>query len=179
MKPLRSVSECYIEIIGENGETVFTNSEFDIPKSYVEDGKLVHALIGIWDGGDGINDRFVWEDGAYTARLTFVSYLGGSQSVEIPLTVDTEDPAVENLYIADGVLTASFTDNHYIRSVSVFAPDPDGGDGEYLFYESVEPEYEEGVHTAEIEAEIGEGLQYVYVRAEDYAGNVTWIRQYV
>ena len=40
------------------------------------------------------------------------------------------------------------------------------------------PVYDPDVHTAELTAEIPADAEYVYVRAEDYAGNVTVVRHY-
>ena len=53
------------------------------------------------------------------------------------------------------------------------------GEDTYAVNEILTPAYDPDVHTAEIRAELPENIEYVYVRAEDFAGNVTVYRHYL
>ena len=76
----------------------------------------------------------------------------------------------------DGVLYAAVSDNGYLREVRIYLPT---GSDSYAVNEILTPDYDKNVHTAEITAEIPAEAEYVYVRAEDYAGNVTVVRHYL
>lgn len=176
--PLRNISDAQIVISDADGNTVYENMEIDLMKAHVEDGVLVSALLPLWSGSDGVNDHFVWQDGAYTVRVTFASYAGGEQTFSFPLRIDTEKPRLAECSVTDGVLRARFTDNAYLAEVRVYVPDPEK-DGEFILDVTETVAYEADVHEASIEAALPEGLSYVYVSAEDHAGNLTVIRQYL
>lgn len=168
--PLRNIAEMHIEILREDGKVLYTGAEFDLLKAAAAEGNLIYNTIRLWDGSDGINDHFYWENGTYTVQLTLVSYTGGGQILYIPLRIDTEKPRCVSLTAEDGALTASFTDNHALKELRIYLPD--GKDG-YLLNESVRPG---SAVTAEISAALPEEAEYVYVSAEDYAANKCVLR---
>lgn len=168
--PLRNIAEMHIEILREDGEVLYTSAEFDLLKAITAEGNLVYNTVRLWDGSDGINDHFHWEDGRYTVQLTLVSYTGGGQLLYIPVRIDNEKPKNSALYEEDGILHAAFTDNHALRELRIYLP---GEDGEPILNESVHPEMPEA---GEIAAALPEQAEYVYVSAEDYAGNKTVLR---
>ena len=136
---------------------------------------LLHTVLHLWDGSDGFNEQFIWQDGHYTIEVKLTSFSGGTQTVSIPMQIDTEKPRITSLAEEDGVLYAAVSDNGYLREVRIYLPT---GSDSYAVNEILTPDYDKNVHTAEITAEIPAEAEYVYVRAEDYAGNVTVYRQY-
>ena len=176
MKPLRHISECTIEVFDARGERVFRNVGASIPKSYVDEGKLTHTLLHLWDGSDGFNEKYIWEDGAYTIRVTLTSFSGGVQVMDIPMMVDTAKPKITACTARDGILSAAVSDNGYLKELRIYLPT---GEDTYAVNEILTPAYDPDVHTAEIRAELPENIEYVYVRAEDFAGNVTVYRHYL
>ena len=171
--PLRNIAELHIEILSAEGEVLYTGGEFDLLKSLASEGSLVYNTLYIWDGSDGINDHFHWADGLYTVRLTLISYTGGTQILSFPLRIDTAAPEVHAQVGADGTLTVTGTDDHALSELRVYLP---GEDGEYVTDESVRPE--NGEAQAALTAAYPAGAEYVYISAEDYAGNKTVIRCY-
>lgn len=174
--PFRHVEKCTIAVYGENGETVYENVSYTLPKSYTDDGNLLHVILHLWDGSDGFNEKFIWEDGQYVIELTLLSFSGGEQTVRIPIIIDTEKPQITSLKEKDGVLTAAVSDNGYLRQLRIYLPT---GADSYAVNEILTPAYDKNVHTAELRAELPQDAEYVYVRAEDYAGNVTVVRHYL
>lgn len=182
--PHRNIAEASVEVYAPDGQLVYENVEFDLLKTAVEDGRPVPALLPLWDGSDGLNDHFSWEDGLYSVRVTFTSFSGGQQILTVPLLVDTERPRASECSAGDKTVRARFTDNHYLRQLRVYLPDPAADrnapeEEKYLLDVRVSPAYEEGVHEAYIEAALPQGASYVYVSAEDYAGNLTVLRLYL
>ena len=149
---------------------------YSLPKSYMSDGKLLHVMLHLWDGTDGFNEEFLWQDGQYTVELTFTTFSGGKQTVSIPMRIDTEKPLITSVSVEDGVLHAHASDDGYLKQLRIYLPT---GEDAYAVNEIHTPAYDPAVHTAEIRAEIPQDAEYVYVRAEDYAGNVTVIRHYL
>ncbi|MBQ4042614.1 MAG: S8 family serine peptidase [Clostridia bacterium] len=171
--PLRNIAEMHIEILQEDGKVLYTSAEYDLLKAISADGKLVYNTVRLWDGSDGINDHFHWQDGSYTVQLTLVSYTGGGQLLYIPIRIDTEKPANSLLEEKDGVLRAAFTDNHALKELRIYLP---GEDGEFVLDERISPKLPEA---GEISAALPEGAEYVYVSAEDYAGNKNILRFWI
>jgi hypothetical protein len=176
MKPLRHISGCTIEVFDARGERVFKNVGNSIPKSYVDEGKLTYTLLHLWDGSDGFNENYIWEDGAYTIRVTLTSFSGGVQVMDIPMVMDTVKPRITACTVRDGILSAAMSDNGYLKELRIYLPT---GEDSYAVNEILTPAYDPDVHTAEIRAELPENIEYVYVRAEDFAGNVTVYRHYL
>ena len=174
--PLRHIEECAIAVYSEDGEIVYEIEGYSLPKSYMSDGKLLHVMLHLWDGTDGFNEEFLWQDGQYTVELTFTTFSGGKQTVSIPMRIDTEKPLITSVSVEDGVLHAHASDDGYLKQLRIYLPT---GEDAYAVNEIHTPAYDPAVHTAEIRAEIPQDVEYVYVRAEDYAGNVTVIRHYL
>ena len=174
--PLRHIEECTITVYSENGDKVYENVGYTLPKSYVDDGNLLHTILHLWDGSDGFNEKFIWQDGRYVIEVRLTSFSGGTQTVSIPMQIDTEKPRITSLAEEDGVLYAAVSDNGYLREVRIYLPT---GSDSYAVNEILTPDYDKNVHTAEIAAELPTDAEYVYVRAEDYAGNVTVVRHYL
>ena len=176
MYPLRHIEECAVTVYDAEGEEVYKNTGYTFPKSYMEDGNLLHIMLHLWDGSDGFNEEFIWQDGHYVIELTLTSFSSGKQTVSIPMQIDTEKPVITSLREEDGVLYAEIADNGYLRELRIYLPT---GMDDYAVNEILCPAYDKDVHTAEIQAEIPAEAEYVYVRAEDYAGNVTVVRHYL
>ena len=174
--PLRHIEECTVTVYDQNGEQVYENASYTLPKSYVSEENLLHTVLHLWDGSDGFNEQFIWQDGHYTIEVKLTSFSGGTQTVMIPIQIDTEKPAITSVTEEEGILRAAAADNGYLRELRIYLPT---GKDSYSVNEILKPDYEKTVHTAEITAEIPDGAEYVYVRAEDYAGNVTVIRHYL
>ena len=174
--PLRHIEECTVTVYDQNGEQVYENASYTLPKSYVSEENLLHTVLHLWDGSDGFNEQFIWQDGHYTIEVKLTSFSGGTQTVMIPIQIDTEKPAITSVTEEEGILRAAAADNGYLRELRIYLPT---GKDSYSVNEILIPDYDKTVHTAEITAEIPDGAEYVYVRAEDYAGNVTVIRHYL
>jgi hypothetical protein len=174
--PLRHIEKCAVTVYGEGGDKVYENESYTLPKSYVDDGNLLHVMLHLWDGSDGFNEKFIWQDGRYVIEVKLTTFSGGTQTVSIPMQIDTEKPRITSLAEEDGVLYAAVSDNGYLREVRIYLPT---GSDSYAVNEILTPDYDKNVHTAEIAAELPTYAEYVYVRAEDYAGNVTVVRHYL
>ena len=178
--PLRNIAELKIKVTAADGTTVYEGKETDILKSLVRDGKLVHNAVALWDGTDGINDHFHWADGTYTVTLTLFGYGGTIQTFSFPVTVDTEAPVLSSAKMADGVLTAHFTDEHALHSLRIYLPHPEAEeDAEHLVDVTLTLPAGETARAADISAAIPANVEYVYISAEDHAGNRTLLRYYV
>jgi len=175
--PLRSIAACYTEIFSADGRTVFVSEEFDLLKSYVTEGGLKTNNFRLWDGSDGINDHYHWPDGRYEIRMTLVSYTGAVQVLHLPMTVDTVKPELLSAKAAGGILSASFRDESRLAELRIYLPSQDE-DGEHLLDVRVSVPPEQSTGTVSVSAEIPAGLEYVYVSAEDTAGNKTIVRVY-
>ncbi len=172
--PLRSISRVRIAVTDEDGETLYTETVGDIMKSYVSDSGLTYADLPLWDGADGVNERYFFPDGQYAVRITATSYAGGEQTIEIPLKIDTVKPRVD-VSVEDGTVIAEATDAEMLYSLRIYAPNT--ADIENPFFVN-----ENAVETARsltLTADVPDGVPYVYVRAEDCAGNVTTVRCYL
>jgi hypothetical protein len=77
--------------------------------------------------------------------------------------------------VSDGKITARAEDDRYLKELKIYLPT---GEDSYALSEILTPAYDPDVHEASLSAAWPEGAEYVYVRAEDYAGNVTVYRQY-
>jgi len=180
--PFRNAAACHIEVVDAAGKTVYENSEHHILKTSYTDGALTSVLLPLWDGSDGRNDHYAWPDGAYTLRLTFVSYTSAAQTVYVPVIVDTTAPVLRECEVEDGVVYVSAEDGHFIKELRVYTPaSPDGDEAPGALNESVRPDYDGTTHTAAMTAEVPRDCtaEYVYVSAEDYAGNITVVRLYL
>jgi hypothetical protein len=131
-------------------------------------------MLPLWDGSDGFNENFIWEDGEYTVRLILISFGGRREILDIPMIVDTVKPTVK-CTVSDGKITARAEDDRYLKELKIYLPT---GEDSYALSEILTPAYDPDVHEASLSAAWPEGAEYVYVRAEDYAGNVTVYRQY-
>lgn len=172
--PLRNIASLTVEILNEAGEVIYGDETEGLLKAMEDDdGELDYNLSILWDGTDGINDRFYWEDGMYTLRLTLYSYAGGMQLFTIPMRIDTVAPGIEATLDEDGTLTVYATDNHAVNELRVYLPD---GEGDYVIDEVVYPE--NGEPEATITVTWPDSASYLYISCEDYAGNMTVIRVY-
>ena len=174
--PLRHIEECAVTVYGENGETVFESTGYSLPKSYSSEGRLLHTVLHLWDGTDGFNEKFFWQDGQYVIELRLTAFSGGKQTVTIPMQIDTQKPRITSVTVEGDEIRAEAEDNGYLKQLRIYLPT---GEDAYSVNEIVNPAYERDVHTAALTAEIPTDAEYVYVRAEDYAGNVTVIRHYL
>lgn len=174
--PLRHISECAVTVYDADGSKVYENTGYALPKSYTDDGRLLHTILHLWDGSDGFNGEFVWEDGNYKIELTLTSFSGGTQTVQIPMLIDTEKPQITSCTVTEGVLHACASDNGYLKELRIYLPT---GEDAYAVNEILTPAYDADIHTAEMRAELPSDIPYVYVRAEDFAGNVTVYRHYL
>ena len=170
--PLRHIESFTVEVLDTDGEVIYETAGPSIPKSFVDEGRLTYTLLPLWDGSDGFNEKFVWEDGEYIIRLTFTSFGGRKQVMEIPMILDTVKPTVTVTVDADGI-TAQGEDDGYLKELKIYLPE---GEDAYALHETLAPAPD--THSASLTASWPEGAEYVYIRAEDYAGNVTVIRQY-
>lgn len=173
--PLRHIEECAVAVYDREGEKVYENVAYSLPKSFMDDGQLIHNLLHLWDGSDGFNEQFVWENGKYSIEITMKTFSGGVQTVHIPIVIDTKKPIITSVTMEDGSLHATATDEGYIKQLRIYLPT---GEDAYAVNEIQTPVYDPDVHTTELTAEIPADAEYVYVRAEDYAGNVTVVRHY-
>ncbi len=180
--PLRNISQMDIEITDGDDTVVYTNTETAIMKSVVTDGNLRLNTSWLWDGSDGVNSHFHWQDGTYTVKLTLYSYAGTVQIFSFPLAVDTEKPTLTSLEEKDGILHASFRDAHFLKELRIYLP----GEGDTMRVDErlVIPHSEDGKdtrdpHAGAISAAIPADAEYVYVSAEDYAGNLLVLRYYL
>ena len=180
--PLRSVARMTLEITDKDGNRVYAAEEAGIIKAVVMDGSLRTTTLPLWDGSDGLNSHFHWADGTYTVRISLYSYAGALQIFTFPLTVDTEKPTLTSLTETDGTLRADFHDNHYLKELRIYLP---GENGEMRLDERLSvPHTEDGKdtrdpHAAAISAALPKDAEYVYVSAEDYAGNTHIVRYYL
>ena len=174
--PLRHIEECTVTVYDEKGEQVYENVGYALSKSHMDEGNLLHSVLHLWDGSDGFNEQFIWQDGQYVIEVQLTSFSGGTQTVSIPMQIDTEKPAITSVTEEDGILRVTVADNSYLRELRIYLPT---GEDAYAVNEIMKPDYDKNVHTAEITAEIPAEAEYVYVRAEDYAGNVTVVRHYL
>lgn len=174
LKPLRHISAFEVEVENAAGEIIFRDEGPSIPKGYVDEGLLTPTMLPLWDGSDGFNENFIWEDGEYTVRLILISFGGRREILEIPMTVDTVKPTVK-CTVSGGKITARAEDNGYLKELRIYLPT---GEDAYALNEILTPAYDPDVHTASLSAAWPKGAEYVYIRAEDYAGNVTVYRQY-
>lgn len=170
--PLRHVKGCRAEILAENGTAVAEYAYTAAEKSYYNDAGLLYHELALWDGTDALNEHYFWPDGKYVARIEIHSFTGAVQTVEIPLTVDTEAPAL-TVSREGNILTAAASDGGALTSLCIYLPDPEKP-GENLYETAVTGT--DGTLT--LTAAFPEGAKYLYVRAEDAAGNVTVTRCY-
>lgn len=179
--PFRNIALCEITVVAGDGTVVFENAGVDILKSYPSDGQLVASAVRLWDGSDGKNTHYIWEDGAYTVQLRLTGYTGATQYMEIPLRLDTKKPTVTSCVLAeDGALSVTAEDDGAIRSIRVYLPD---GDDAYLADETFAFSHTSAgsAHTEQIRVTLPESVvasEYIYIRVEDQAGNVTVVRHY-
>ena len=171
--PLRHISRVLISVTDADGESVYTSSHGSAPKTYMSDDGLTYAELFLWDGTDGDNDRYHFPDGQYTVTAVFYSYTGAVQTLEIPLSVDTAAPTLA-VTGEDGVLEAEAADGEMLYSLRIYAPNTENIENPYLLDTSVT----ETKKTLYLRTKIPAEAEYVYVRAEDCAGNVTIVRYY-
>lgn len=171
--PLRHISRVLISVTDADGESVYTSSHGSAPKTYMSDDGLTYAELFLWDGTDGDNDRYHFPDGQYTVTAVFYSYTGAVQTLEIPLSVDTAAPTL-TVTGEDGVLEAEAADGEMLYSLRIYAPNTENIENPYLLDTSVT----ETKKTLHLRTKIPAEAEYVYVRAEDCAGNVTIVRYY-
>lgn len=170
--PLRHAKGCRVNIFAEDGTAVAEYAYTAAEKTFYNDAGLLYHELSLWDGTDALNEHYFWPDGKYVARIEIHSFTGAVQTVEIPLTVDTAAPEITVSREGD-VLTAAASDGGALTVLSVYAPDPEKP-GENLYETSVTGT--DGTLT--LTAAFPEGAKYLYIRAEDAAGNVTVTRLY-
>ncbi len=170
--PLRHAAGCRVGIFAEDGTAVAEYAYTAAEKTYYSDTGLLYHELSLWDGTDALNEHYFWPDGKYVARITVHSFTAAFQTVEIPLTVDTVSPEITVTGEGDTITAAAF-DTGVLTSLSVYLPDP-GKAGENLYETAVTGT--EGTLT--LTAAFPAGAEYLYIRAEDAAGNVTVTRAY-
>ena len=172
---LRSAESMTCEIFDADGELVcyYEDNETHL-KTYSDLVELYYDTIGVWDGSDGINNHYILPDGLYTVRLTAYRYSGDGQSMEFPMRIDTVHPTIETFF-EDGVLYAEATDDFAMRALRLYYP---GEDESYPVWGGDMAAGDEPTPSLTGAAEVPEGIPYVYVYAEDQAGNVSVIRCY-
>ena len=171
--PLRHISRALITVTDSAGESVYTSSFGSASKTYMSDDGLTFAELPLWDGTDGENDRYYFPDGHYTVTIVLYSYTGAVQTLEIPLSIDTVSPTL-TVTGEDGVMEAKAADGEMLYSLRIYAPNTSDPENPYLIDTSVT----ETKKTLTLRTEIPKDAEYVYVRAEDCAGNVTIFRYY-
>lgn len=175
--PLRHISRMLVTVTDADGNPVYNASRGSTSKTYVSDDGLTYAQIPLWNGTDGENDKYFFPDGKYEVHITLYSYSGGVQTVDIPLSIDTVLPTLK-LDREEDRLYAEAHDGEMLYSLRIFLPNTDVSEAlenPYLLDETITDTKETLTLTAEIPA----GTEYVYVRAEDCAGNVTTVRYYL
>ncbi len=125
----------------------------------------------LWDGSDPYNESYIFPDGEYTVVLSAVSYTGAEDELVIPVRIDTVKPTISASY-EDGILTVRAEDDFALCSLCAYTTD---GSGVEEFAEVPDAEHADAL---EISAAVDDGVPYVYLRAEDQAGNVTLLRWY-
>lgn len=197
ISPLRNICWYDIEVTNEKGEVVYTYYGDFIPKAYNYEG-TVGYLIGLWDGTDGINARYILSDGKYTCTIIGYNYDGASQSISIPLVLDTKKPTVESteIRIENGktYLDIKASDTHYIQYAMAYllksgtvlpegTPDgtadldADSNTSKYLYMETYTPKYKKDSHSITYSFDITDVKEkYVYIEITDYAMNTTLVR---
>ena len=176
--PLRSIARGQITVYDSAGESVYEGAFAGTTKTFSTAEGIHAAAFALWDGTDGWNDHFFWEDGTYTVHITAYSVSGGVQTMDIPVTLDTKDPALSFSRIGNTVL-AEARDTGMLHSLRIYAKNPDFDPAdpdspEYL----LEKEINGPMPHLQLRAELPREAEYVYVRAEDCAGNVTVNRCY-
>ncbi len=175
--PMRDIDRCRVTVTDASGALLYESANTDVPKSYVSDGGLTYFVLPLWDGTDSWNSRYFYPDGEYTVCITAYSHTDAVQTVEIPITIDTTAPNLSVQKRGDRVI-AEATDGHMLYSLAVYRKNPDYNAAdptgeEYLVYEAVS-----GPDTKLTADASLRDADYLYIRAEDYAGNVTIVRAY-
>ncbi len=138
---VRNVKGLGITVTDDEGNTVREDKiTVKIPKSETSPS----TILTVWDGGDGINDKFVFPDGNYTLNITSILANGkNGDGVSLPFSIDTTRPALESSRIirenGSVRLEIEAADNIGVREVTVYTDgdttlaDTDDGDGLFSF----------------------------------------------
>jgi hypothetical protein len=172
-QPLAFVSG-QVEVVGNVSLAGFTSYRLEVfagltpenPQLLVERGSEAgsQGVLGTWDTGD--------LNGLYTLRLTASREGGGSEVVNVPVTVDNTPPTARILFplpeqgfrVADEwiVIQALAEDDNSLEQVSFFV---DGGESPFAV--STVPPF------SEVWAITGAGCRSFHIVARDAAGNET------
>ena len=182
LTPLRNIRDAVVEVFNEDGERVYVNTGSALPKGQLDEELITSELI-LWDGSDGINPLCILPDGLYTVEMTASSFADGLDVFSFPVYLDTEAPRITRAETVEGILCTAAEDGHFLYSLTVYLPNPDYNakdpDSEkYIFCEKLRPAYDGVTHTAALAVRIPDDAPYVYIRAEDYAGNYSILRYY-
>jgi len=144
----------------------------------------------VWDGSDGVNNRYIMDEGNYTVRLEALGPDSRTDSLTFTVFLDKTAPVLQNLALENDNgkkrIRIEAADNHYLMSAAVYLPNiaveemeviPEGE--MYLFESSVTPEYKEGERKYTIDLDFeGYPLEYGYFYLEliDYALNIVTYR---
>ncbi|MDD6799077.1 MAG: S8 family serine peptidase, partial [Firmicutes bacterium] len=165
----RSVRSLSIDISDSEGNTVYQGKKYyNVKKAYAEDGVLVPSVASyVWDGSDGINSRFKYDDGQYYVNVRLTPAFPGAptQTFSFCITVDTEAPEAVVSYV-NRKITLSAHDGHLISSVRVYAPG--AGDLGKVSYNS-----ETASGDVVFSCDIPDGFsgKFVYAEVTDFAAN--------
>ena len=178
ISPLRNTYMHTVEIFNSDGECAYRYFEeqamIKLPRT--DDGGYI---IGIWDGSDGINNRYVFPDGEYTCVITGYALNGDPQSVSLPVRIDREKPVIESAEVTekDGrkYLTITATDNHYIQTALLY--DKNTSESELPYMDQYVVRYRKDAHTMTRTYDITDiNKDHLYVEVVDYAFNTSVIR---
>ncbi len=158
----RNITGYSVEVKNASGETVMRSSEkSEIPKSGYHT-----VVLKLWDGGDGINDKFRFDDGDYTVTVK-VWQIDSSkaESIEFPIVADTMSPSLTSysLEFENGrmYLKVSANDNHFVREAFAY---PEQGD------ERFSASTDDGSGSFRIDIS-GYNGKYLWLDITDYAMN--------
>ncbi len=181
LAPLRAIDKAKVEVFNARGELVCesTDGSFDASTWDADNENVYYDYLILWDGSDGINPDFAWDDGDYKIRITFEKSAGGTQTLELPMIIDTVYPTVGVVSEDDGSVTFTARDDRSVRRFFAVLPnpyyDPDDPEGTeepaYYFAED-----SEGIGQITVPAEYAAELPHLYVVAEDFASNRTIYR---
>jgi lactocepin len=177
LTPLRNIADMSVKIISEDGEVVHDESELGhAVKSYYDAGTgdvnnlMLHYL---WDGTDIKNVFYSMPDGKYKLTV-YTETESGHNSGEwsMSFTVDTVDPAFDEVYLTHGengelYLNVTISDNGYLQYAVPYT-------AEGNLDESYKPAAKDAVSETSLSFDITDAADngYIYFDIADYALNI-------